>query len=100
MAEKIDYEKIALDFAHSVNKELGTSFDKVRYAGEQNGYKYYQFYDSSLLGKKFYGFMYCYVKIDKQGNLTHISDFYETAWAREQNIKLNHLGDRSKDSLI
>lgn len=91
MAEKIDYEKIALDFALDINRRIKTSFDKVRYVGQKDGYKYYNFYDSSMIGKTFYGFMYSYVKIDKQGNLTHVSDFYETAWARKQNIKLNHL---------
>ena len=80
----IDYYNIALKKA----KEMG--YDIVRPAGERNGWKYYRFAKTSLIGKK-YGLPQ-YIRISRYGDsIVFVEDLQEEMWAILQENALHNL---------
>lgn len=77
---------IATKYAKS--REVGGArFDSVRFAGSENGFEYYHYFDSRLSGMKLG--IPLMVKIDKNGNAFPVIDAHEAIMAHNREIRLN-----------
>lgn len=77
---------IATEYAKS--REVGGAcFDTIRFAGTENGFEYYHYFDSRLLGMKLGTPLM--VKIDKSEKPFPVLDVHEAIRAHNREIRLN-----------
>lgn len=83
---KLRFIEIAKKYAKS--KECGGAcFDTVRYAGMSDGFEYYHYFDSRLVGMKLG--MPLFVKIGRNGKPVQVTDFTEINLAVQREVALN-----------
>ena len=81
------FQDIAKRFAKS-REDGGVHFDSVRFAGVSDGYEYYHYFDSRLVGMKLG--MPLFVKIGRNGKPIPVTDFAEINFAIHREVSLNN----------